>query len=88
MGLFTKLFKNKANPDNQQLLKLLGIYSSTNTQESYYNVYQELMNGNSFLMFPTKNKRYSKGDEWTTVEKESILKVASVVNIDGLNTQL
>jgi hypothetical protein len=56
MGILNKLFSSKkepAEPDNSTLLQLLDIYWKSNGEgDSYKNVVLELMNGNSFLMFP------------------------------------
>lgn len=87
MGLFTKLFKNEQqsdNPDNAHLLELLDIYQKKNGQNSYEDVLNELLNGNSFLMFPTQNDKNSIIDQWKTATTNTKLKIRSVVNIDGL----
>ena len=88
MGLFNKLFggKSKAdNPDNTKLLILLDKYCKENSGgDTYKNVLFELMNGNSFLMFPTQNDTNTDPDKWTISEKDTIFKLASVVNLDGL----
>lgn len=88
MGLFNKLFGNKTktdNPDNTKLLSLLNKYWKENgAGDTYKNVVLELMNGNSFLMFPTQNDTNTDPDKWTTAEKDTTLKLASVVNLDGL----
>ena len=88
MGIFSKLFGEKIskdNPDNAKLLELIDKYWKENGKgDTYKNVMLELMNGNSFLMFPTQNDSNTDPDKWTTVEKDTTLKMASVVNIDGL----
>lgn len=88
MGLFSKLFGNKSktdNLDNSKLLSLLDKYRKENgAGDTYKNVVLELMNGNSFLMFPTQNDTNTDPDKWTTAEKDTTLKLASVVNLDGL----
>lgn len=88
MGLFNKLFGNKSktdNPDNTKLLGLLEKFWKENGKgDTYKNVVLELMNGNSFLMFPTENDTNTDPDKWTTVEKDTTMRLASVVNLDGL----
>lgn len=88
MGLFNKLFGDKTkidNLDNTRLLGLLDKYWKANgSGDTYKNVVLELMNGNSFLMFPTQNDTNTDPDKWTTAEKDTTLKLASVVNLDGL----
>ena len=88
MGLFNKLFGDKTkteNPDNTRLLALLDTYWKENgAGDTYKNVVMELMHGNSFLMFPTQNDNQTVPDKWTTAEKDTTLKLASVVNLDGL----
>ena len=89
MGLFNKIFGTKSklsNPDNTLLLALLEKYREENGKgDTYKNVVLELMNGNSFLMIPSENDTSSPDpDKWTTLEKDSTLKLASVVNLDGL----
>ena len=88
MALFTKLFANKSksnNPDNSRLLKLLDIYWKNKGEgDSYKNVVLELMNGNSFLMFPTKNDFKTDTNNWTVTEKEISLKTQSLLDVDGL----
>lgn len=88
MGIFNKLFGNKAktdNPDNSKLLGLLGEYLKNNgSGDTYKNVVLELMNGNSFLMFPTQNDANTNPDQWTIAQNDTTLKLASVVNVDGL----
>lgn len=86
MGLFNKLFGNKPKtdkPDNTQLLFLLDKYKKENgAGDTYKNVVLELMNGNSFLMLPTQND--TNPDKWITAEKDTTLKLTSVVILDGL----
>src|SRR5207249_4299129 len=88
MGIFTKLFRGKSkpdNPDNSRLLELLDIYWKKNGKgNSYKNVVQELMNGNSFLMFPTQNDFKTDLDNWTTTQKETVLKLGSLFNLEEL----
>jgi hypothetical protein len=58
MGILNKLFRNKSSdsPNNSKLLELIHNYWEENgTGETYKNVVMELIHGNSFLMFPTKN---------------------------------
>lgn len=88
MGLFNKLFPDKSkpnNPDNSRLLGLLDTYWKENGKgDSYKNVVLELMNGDSFLMFPTKNDFKTYPNNWTTTEKEMTFKMQSLLNVDGL----
>ena len=76
MRLFNKLFGNQAktnNPDNTKLLGLLDLYwKEDGGGDTYKNVMLELINGNSFLMFPTQNDN-TDPDKWTTTEKETTL---------------
>ncbi len=77
MGLFNKLFGDKSktdNPDNTKLLGLLEKYWKENGKgDTYKNVVLELMNGNSFLMFPTQNDTNTDPDKWTTAEKDTTM---------------
>lgn len=88
MGIFNLFKKNNpptGNPDNIKLLRLLEKYREENGKgDTYKNVLLELTNGNSFLMFPTQNDSNTDPDKWTMAEKNTTLKLASVVNIDGL----
>lgn len=88
MGLFNKLFKDKSkqnDPDNTRLLELINIYWKQNGKgDTYKNVVLELMNGNSFLMFPTKNGLKAETTGWTVFQQNAIIKLSSVVNLDGL----
>jgi hypothetical protein len=87
MGLFDKLFGSKpkpTNPDNSRLFQLLTIYQKQNGKgDSYKNVVLELMNGNSFLLLPSQNDNEGSGT-WTTVQKDTTLKLTCVYNLDGL----
>ncbi len=88
MGMLNKLFGNKfkkSNPDNTKLLQLLDTYWKEDGKgKTYENIVLELMNGNSFLMFPTENETTTDSDKWTTMEKDTTMHLASLVNIDGL----
>ncbi len=88
MGLFNKLFRDKSkvdNPDNTRLLALLDKYWKEDGKgDTYQNVVLELMKGNSFLMFPTLNEPDTDPENWTPAEKDKMIKLASVVNLDGL----
>lgn len=87
MELFDKMFGNKsksAYPDNSKPFKLLEIYQKQKSiGDSYKNVVLELMNGNSFLLLPSQNDNESSGT-WTTAEKDTILKLTCIYNLDGL----
>ena len=88
MGLFNKLFGSKQqvnNPDNTKLLALLDEYViEKGKEDTYRKVMLELMNGDSFLMFATENETATVTDKWTTAQKGAILKIASLINLDGL----
>lgn len=88
MGIFTKLFKDKSkpdNPDNARLLELLDVYTKDyKNGQRYTDVMQELINGNSFLMFVTDNDTTpDTNNYWNTTSKDTKLKLA-VHNLDGL----
>lgn len=87
MGLFDKLFGTKPkpkNPENSRLFELLDIYQKQNGKgDSYKNVVLELMNGNSFLLLPSKNY-YKSSDTWTTAQKDTTLKLTCIFKLDGL----
>ena len=89
MGLFNKLFRDNSkpdNPDNTRLLELIDIaWKESDNGNNSKNVLLELMNGNSFLMFPTKNNyKVFDTDKWNKADKDTSIKMASLVDIDGL----
>ena len=59
-------------------------WKSDGKGDSYEKVVLELLNGNSFLMFPTANEKYTEPQEWSTIKDRDVLKMASIVNVDGL----
>ncbi|RTY93448.1 SseB family protein [Flavobacterium sp. GT3R68] len=87
MGIFDKLFGSKSkqpDPENSRLFELLSIYEKQNGEgDSYKNVVLELMNGNSFLLLPSKNDNQFS-DSWTTTKGDTTLQLSSVFNLDGL----
>ncbi|MBO9684458.1 MAG: SseB family protein [Flavisolibacter sp.] len=92
MSLFKKWFgsssKSKAiteqkDPDNTRLLFLIDTWVYNPTNENYRDVLNEIENGNSFLLLPTKNSG-SETIGWSSLEKESKLNLTSVYNLDGL----
>jgi hypothetical protein len=89
MSFWNKLFKDPSkpdNPDNTYLLELLDIYSKNYNDggQNYKNVLNELLNGDSFLVFATNNDSINNSDNWTKVENNTVMKIKSAANIDGL----
>jgi hypothetical protein len=75
MSIYEKLFRKKPKatiqPDNTKLFELLEIYKQQNGKgDSYKNVVLELMNGNSYLLLPSKNENQGSGT-WGTIEKST-----------------
>jgi hypothetical protein len=66
MSLLNKLFRKNSDPDNPDNTKLIGLleiyWKSNGAGDSYKNVVLELMNGNSFLIFPTQNNTITMTD--------------------------
>ena len=87
MGLFNKLFggnKKQTNPENSKLFELIEIYQKENGKgDSYKNVVLELMNGNSFLLLPSKNEN-ELSTSWTTAKTDTTLQLTCIYNLDGL----
>lgn len=90
MGIFDKLFgikkkfyDNNSNPDNTRLIELLEIYGKNQSQANYQKVFHEIMEGNSMLVLPSLNDE-KPNDNWTTLKKDSTLKLTSVFDQDGL----
>ena len=72
------------NPDNTRLLQLLDQYAKENgAGETYKDVVMELMNGNSFLIFPTQDDTELAPGQWTTLEKATTLKISSIFEVEG-----
>ncbi|QFZ55366.1 SseB family protein [Oceanihabitans sp. IOP_32] len=90
MGIFDKLFgtkkkvaENNENPDNTKLVGLLEKYGKNQSQENYQKAFNEIMEGNAMLVLPSVNDGEPK-DNWTTLQKDSTLKLTSVFDQDGL----
>lgn len=89
MGLIDKIFGNKKistenrNPDNFKLIALLEKYNQNNSSENYKRAFNEIVNGNSFLILSSLNNEGSNGN-WKTIEKGSTLNLTCVFNHDGL----
>lgn len=87
MGIFDKLFRTKKtvseNPNNSKLIRLLENYGKNQSQENYRKAFNEIMEGNAMLVLPSVNDGESK-DNWSTLEKDSTLKLTSVFDQDGL----
>jgi len=87
MGIFDKLFGTKKtvseNPDNSKLIRLLEKYGKNKSQENYQKAFNEIMEGHAILVLPSVNDGESK-DNWTTLKKDSTLKLTSVFDQDGL----
>ncbi len=90
MGIFDKFFKtkkkvaeNNGSPDNRELNRLLEKYGENQSNENYKKVFNELMQGNSMLVLPSINDGESRNN-WTTLQKDSTLKLTSVFDQDGL----
>lgn len=74
---------DEKSPDNRTLLNLLNEWKNTESSESYRNVVNELLNGQSFLLLPSVNDGKSS-DDWKTLKTGSTLKLTSVFDVDGL----
>lgn len=90
MGIFEKLFgtkkkvtENNGSPDNTKLIGLLEKYGKNQSQENYQKAFNEIMEGNTMLFLPSVNDGEPK-DNWTTLQKDSTLKLTSVFDQDGL----
>lgn len=91
MSFFKKIFggqtekkqTNENQPDNRVLLELLYEWKNTESSESYRNVVNELLNGQSFLLLPSANDGKTNTD-WNTLKTGSTLKLTSVFDLDGL----
>src|SRR5687767_8637840 len=75
--------KRERNPENTKLNFLLESYAQYHSDDNYKAVVQEILEGNSYLLLPSVNERPGSGD-WTTLEKDSTLTLASIFNLDGL----
>lgn len=91
MGLFNKLFGTnkktesaKQHPENSKLVLLLEKYGKNPTQENYKEAFDEIINGNSFLILPSINDENTVKDKWTTIKKGATLQLTSVFDQDGL----
>lgn len=87
MSIFNRLFHNKPsdNPDNSKLLELIHYcQKEKGAGDTYKNVVRELIHGNSFLMFPTKNESHTPSESWAKTEKRTKINMTSLVNLDGL----
>ena len=58
-------------------------YGKDQSQVNYRNAFDEIVNGNSFLILPSVNDK-KPNHNWETLEKDSTLKLTSVVDQDGL----
>jgi len=87
MALFDKLFggnKKQTNPENSKLFELIEIYQKQSGKgDSYKNVVLELMNGNSFLLLPSKIDN-ELSTSWTTASTDTTLQLTCIYNLDGL----
>ncbi len=89
MGIFNKIFGNNKqtnenkNPDNIKLIALLEKYNKDQSPENYKKAFDEIVNGNSFLILSSINNEGTH-DGWKTLEKEYSLDLTCVFNQDGL----
>jgi len=87
MNLLKKLFGTKPKPilsEHNKLLELLEIHQKQNRDEdSYKNVLNELLNGDSYLLLPSVNKNLSS-NEVTISDENTTLQLTSIFNLDGL----
>jgi len=73
-----------STPDNTRLLQLLDQYAKKDGDgETYKNVIMELMNGISFLIFPTQDDTNLAPGQWTTLETAATLKISSIFEVNG-----
>lgn len=89
MGIFDKLFGSKKqsteneNPDNIKLITLLEKYNKDQSPENYKKAFNEIVNGNSFLILSSVNNEETN-DNWKTLEKDATINLTCVFNQDGL----
>lgn len=87
MSIFNQFFspmENPKEPDNTRLLKLLAIYwQGEDHGKNYENVALELMDGNSFLLFPTLNEPVTNTDAWEVTKTTTRLAIATIVPFEG-----
>lgn len=73
------------NANNTKLLDLINTYYKENRQDnSYQNVIQELLNGNSMLLLPSANDTPEEQKALTEAGHTKTLKLSSVFNHDGM----
>ena len=81
MGLFNKL--KSMNTNNSKLLDLIATYYKQEGKDnSYMNVIQELMNGNSTLLLPSANDTPEEQKALTEAGHTKTLRLSSVFNHD------
>lgn len=89
MGILDIFFGNRKssaedkNPNNNKLIALLEKYNRNQNSENYKEVFEEIVNGNSFLILSSVNGN-GTNNEWKTLEKESTLNLTCVFDQDGL----
>ncbi|MDR3680748.1 MAG: enhanced serine sensitivity protein SseB C-terminal domain-containing protein [Flavipsychrobacter sp.] len=98
MNLFKKLFGSQKPvrevpetpqpaapkaPDNTRLNYLLDIYGDHPSTENYNAVLHEIMEGNAYLLLPSKNDTPESGGR-QTMEIGAELRLTCVVDLDGL----
>ena len=93
MNFFKKLFGSNApkkmpqqpvsQPDNAQLISLLDQWGADQSKERFKAVFNEIMEGNSFLLLPSVNDG-RESSEWGTLQAGTDLKLTSVYDLDGL----
>lgn len=73
------------NTNNTKLLDLIATYYKEEGKDnSYMNVIQELMNGNSMLLLPSANDTPEEQKALTEAGHTKTLKLSSVFNQDGI----
>lgn len=73
------------NTNNTKLLDLINTYYKEEGKgDSYMNVIQELMNGNSMLLLPSANDTPEEQKALTEAGHTKTLKLSSVFNHDGM----
>lgn len=87
MGLLNRIFGNKLNrtaePNNEKLLQCIHKYKDNTSPSNYKKVYNELVNGNGFLLLPSDNNGM-ESDHWEPINENRGIKLTSVYNLDGL----
>lgn len=83
-NLFNKFFRrpSPASPDNKHLLALLSEYLKKQSDNSYEQVVLEIMNGNCFLLLPTRREYQSETAGWHTTTSAQKIELASLFSVE------